>query len=118
LCLLSPLEVVLFFEDLKEWESPDAESQNEPTEGSHEPHQLLDIMKALGRLHLGDSRHLLRVHLYFEFAQVIKGLCQVRDESFFFLSLYDHVVNIHFCVAPNLCVHTVVDPTVLLHPHF
>jgi hypothetical protein len=26
LCLLSPLELVLFFEELKKWESPDAES--------------------------------------------------------------------------------------------
>jgi hypothetical protein len=30
LCLLSPLECVLFLEELKEIESPDAESRDEP----------------------------------------------------------------------------------------
>jgi hypothetical protein len=38
LCLLSPLELA---------------------QGSCAPHQLLDIMEALRRLHLGDGRHLL-----------------------------------------------------------
>jgi hypothetical protein len=85
-------------------------------------------MKALKQLHLGDSQHLLwvrvnaamgdhipeqfslghtkcallRVQLHLEFSQVVEGLCQVRDEYLFFLSLYDHVVNIRFCVMPNL----------------
>jgi hypothetical protein len=60
LCLLSPLELVLFLEKLEERESPDAKSRDEPTQGSRAPRQLLDIMEALGRLHLGDSRHLPR----------------------------------------------------------
>jgi hypothetical protein len=55
LCLLSPLEPVLFLEELKKWESPDAELRDELAQGSDAPHQLLDFMKALGRLHLGDS---------------------------------------------------------------
>jgi hypothetical protein len=45
LCLLGPLELVLFLEELKEWESPDAESRDEPAQGSHTPHQLLEIME-------------------------------------------------------------------------
>jgi hypothetical protein len=48
LCLLSPLELVLFLDELKEMESPDAESRDEPTQGGHTPHQLLYIMEALG----------------------------------------------------------------------
>jgi hypothetical protein len=59
MCLLGPLELVLFFEELKKWESPDAESRNESSQGSHTSRQLLYIMEALGWLHLGDSRHLL-----------------------------------------------------------
>jgi hypothetical protein len=57
--LLSPLEFVLLSEELKERESLDAESQDEPTQGGHGPRQLLDIMEALGQLHFSDSRHLL-----------------------------------------------------------
>jgi hypothetical protein len=45
---------------------------------------------------------LLRVQLHLEFSQVVKGLYQVRDESLFFPSLYYHVINIRFCVMPNL----------------
>jgi hypothetical protein len=63
LCLLSPLELVLFFKELKKWESPDTESRDESAQGSHTSHQLLDIMEALGRLHLGDSRHLFWVRV-------------------------------------------------------
>jgi hypothetical protein len=63
LCLLRPLELVLFLEELKEWESPDAESRYESAQGSHASRQLLDIMEALGWLHLGDSRQLLWVRV-------------------------------------------------------
>jgi hypothetical protein len=63
LCLLSPLELVLFLKELKEWESPDAESRDESAQGSHTSHRLLDIMEAPGWLHLGDSRHLLWVRV-------------------------------------------------------
>jgi hypothetical protein len=55
LCLLSPLELFLFLEELKEWESPDIESRDESSQCSHTSHQLLDIMEALGRLQLSDS---------------------------------------------------------------
>jgi hypothetical protein len=49
----------LFLEEIKDWESPDAKSRDKFAQGSHTSHQLLDIMEALMRLHLGDSRHLL-----------------------------------------------------------
>jgi hypothetical protein len=52
---LSPLELILFLEELKERESPDAESRDEPAQGGHAPHQHLHIMEAFGRLHFGDS---------------------------------------------------------------
>jgi hypothetical protein len=48
LCLLCPLELVLFFEELKKWESLDAESRDEFAQDSHTSCQLLDIMEALG----------------------------------------------------------------------
>jgi hypothetical protein len=35
-------------------------------------------------------------------SHIIKSLCQVKDESIVFLSLYDHVVNIRFNIAPKL----------------
>jgi hypothetical protein len=63
LCLLSRLELVLFFEELEERESPDTEMLDSPAQGSHAPRQLLDIMEALGRLHLSDGRHLLGVRV-------------------------------------------------------
>jgi hypothetical protein len=63
LCLLSPLKLVMFFEELKERESPEAESRDELTQGDHAPRQLLYIMEALGWLHFGDSRHLLWVRV-------------------------------------------------------
>jgi hypothetical protein len=63
LCLLCPLELVLFFEELEKWESPDTELRDEPTQGSHTSRELLDIMEALERLHLGDSLHLLWVRI-------------------------------------------------------
>jgi hypothetical protein len=44
LCLLSPLELVLFLEELKERESPDAESQDKPAQSGHASRQLLHIM--------------------------------------------------------------------------
>jgi hypothetical protein len=53
----------LVFEELEKWEPPDAESRDESAQGSHTSHQLLDIMDALGWLHLGDSRHLLWVRV-------------------------------------------------------
>jgi hypothetical protein len=53
LCLLCPLELVLFFEELKKWESPYAEWRDESAQGSHTSHQILDIMEALGWLHHG-----------------------------------------------------------------
>jgi hypothetical protein len=59
LCLLSPLELVQFLEDLEQRESPDAESRDKPAQGSHAPGQLLDIMEVLVWLHRGDSHHLL-----------------------------------------------------------
>jgi hypothetical protein len=59
LCLLSPLELVLFIEELKERESPDAESRDKPAQRSHASRQLLHVMEALGRLHVSNSRHLL-----------------------------------------------------------
>jgi hypothetical protein len=63
LCLLSPLELVLFLDDLKERESHDAESRNKPAQSGHAFLQLLHIMEALGWLHFGDSRHLLWVRV-------------------------------------------------------
>jgi hypothetical protein len=63
LCLLSALELVLFLEELKEWESPDAESQDKPAQGIHAPRQLLNIMEALSQLHLSDIQHLLWVRV-------------------------------------------------------
>jgi hypothetical protein len=63
LCLLSPLELVLFLEELKEWEFHDTESWDESAQGGHTSNQFLDIMEALRQLHLGDSRHLLWVRV-------------------------------------------------------
>jgi hypothetical protein len=63
LCLLSPLELVLFLEELKERVSPNTESRDKPTQRGHASHQLLHIMEALKRLHFGDSRHLLCVRV-------------------------------------------------------
>jgi hypothetical protein len=37
LCLLSPLELVLIIEELEKRESLDAESRDEPAQGSHAP---------------------------------------------------------------------------------
>jgi hypothetical protein len=51
MCLLGPLELVLFFEELKERELLDAELQDESAQGSHTPRQLMDIMETLRRLH-------------------------------------------------------------------
>jgi hypothetical protein len=48
LCLLSPLKLDLFLEELKQWESPDVELRDESAQGSHTYRQLLDIMEALG----------------------------------------------------------------------
>jgi hypothetical protein len=55
MCLLCLLELVLFLEELKERESPDAESRDKPTQSGHATRQLLHIMEALGRLHFGGS---------------------------------------------------------------
>jgi hypothetical protein len=52
------MELILFLEELKEWESPDAESGDESAQGSHTSHQLLDIMEDLRWFHLGVGRHL------------------------------------------------------------
>jgi hypothetical protein len=54
LCLLSALELVLFFDELKKWESPNAELRDESAQGSQTSYQLLDIMEALRQHHLGD----------------------------------------------------------------
>jgi hypothetical protein len=51
----------MFLEELKERESPDAESRDEPAQGGHTPCQLLYVMEVLGRLHFSDSRHLFWV---------------------------------------------------------
>jgi hypothetical protein len=59
LCLRSPLELVLFFEEFKEREPDEAESRDEFAQGSHTPRQLLDIMETLGWHHFHDSQHLL-----------------------------------------------------------
>jgi hypothetical protein len=61
--VLSPLKLVLFLEELKERESPDAESRDEPAQSGHTSCQLLHIMEAPGRLHFSDSRHLLWVRV-------------------------------------------------------
>jgi hypothetical protein len=61
--LLSPLELVMFLYELEKRESPDAESRDEPAQGRHASHQLLDIVKALGRLDVGDSHHFLWVRI-------------------------------------------------------
>jgi hypothetical protein len=45
----------MFLKELKEWESPDVESRDEPAQSSHAPRQLLDIMEALGWLDFSDS---------------------------------------------------------------
>jgi hypothetical protein len=55
LCLLSPLELVLFLEELKERESPNVKSRDKPAQSGHASHQLLHIMEALRQLHFGDS---------------------------------------------------------------
>jgi hypothetical protein len=49
---------------------------------------------------------LLRVQHHFKFTQVVEGVCQVRDESFIFLSLSDHVINVCFNVGPKLTMET------------
>jgi hypothetical protein len=59
LCLLNPLELVLFLDVLKEMESPDAELLDKPAQSSHTSRQLLHAMEALRRLYFGDSGHLL-----------------------------------------------------------
>jgi hypothetical protein len=38
--------------------------------------------------------------------RVVEGVCQVRDESFIFLSLSDHVINVCFNVGPKLTMET------------
>jgi hypothetical protein len=62
LCLLSSMELVMFLEELKERESPYAESRDEPSQSGHASHQLLHIMEPLGQLHFGDSQHLLWIN--------------------------------------------------------
>jgi hypothetical protein len=57
--------------------------------------------------------HFSGVQLHLEFLQVIEGLCQVRDESFF-PSLDDHIINIHFSIVPELAVETLLY-TPLVH---
>jgi hypothetical protein len=59
LCLLSPLKLVMFLEDLTEKESLDAESRGEPAQSDQASRQLLYILEALGQLHFSDSRHVL-----------------------------------------------------------
>jgi hypothetical protein len=49
----------MFLEDIKERESPDAESRDEPAQGGHAPCQLMYIMEPPGQLHFSDSQHLL-----------------------------------------------------------
>jgi hypothetical protein len=46
--------------------------------------------------------HLSGFGFILNFSQVVEGLCQVRDESRVFSSLYDHIVNIRFNVVPKL----------------
>jgi hypothetical protein len=87
LCLLGTPELVSFFEELKKWESPDVESQNESAQGSHTSHQLLYIMEALGWLHLGDSRHLLWVrvntcHTWFLYQNHVLIICMTQYQLF------------------------------------
>jgi hypothetical protein len=53
----------MFLEELKERESTDAESRDEPPQGAHAPRRLLHIMEALKRLHLCDTRHLIWVRV-------------------------------------------------------
>jgi hypothetical protein len=55
LCLLCPLELVLFLEELKERESPNTESRDKPAQSGHASHQLLYVMEALGQLHFSHS---------------------------------------------------------------
>jgi hypothetical protein len=55
LCLFSPLELALFLKELKERESPNAESRYKPALTGNASHQFLHIMEALGRLYFGDS---------------------------------------------------------------
>jgi hypothetical protein len=45
LCLIGPLELVLFLNDFEERELLDAESRDESTQGSHTSSHLLDIME-------------------------------------------------------------------------
>jgi hypothetical protein len=63
LCLLSPLELVLFLEEPKKRESPNTESRDKPAQSGHASHQLLHIVEALGQLYFGDSQHLLWVRV-------------------------------------------------------
>jgi hypothetical protein len=63
LCLLSPLELVLFLEKLKKRESPDAESRDKHAQSGQAYCQCLHIMEALRWLHFDDSRHLLKVRV-------------------------------------------------------
>jgi hypothetical protein len=51
--LLSPLLLVLFLDELKGRESPDAKLQDEPAQGGYALHQLLYAMEDLGRLNFG-----------------------------------------------------------------
>jgi hypothetical protein len=50
--------------------------------------------------------HFLGFNFILNFSQVVEGLYHVRDESLIFLSLYDHIVNIRFSVAPKLRMQT------------
>jgi hypothetical protein len=60
---MSPLELVMFLEELKERESRDVESRDKRAQSGHASRQLLHIMETLEWLHFGDSRHLLWVRV-------------------------------------------------------
>jgi hypothetical protein len=52
--------------------------------------------------------HFLGFNFILNFSHVVEGLFQVRDKSLIFLSLYDHVDNVHFSIVPNLWMQTLL----------
>jgi hypothetical protein len=55
LVLPESTRIAMFLEELKERESPNVESRDEHTQGSHASRQLMHVMEALGWFHFGDS---------------------------------------------------------------
>jgi hypothetical protein len=56
------------------------------------PSHEINLLKAAIPRDAEYSHH--KVQLHFKLPQVVKGLCQVKDESFIFPSLDDQVINV------------------------